>query len=268
MLDGIRHVIWDWNGTLFDDVDAALLSINTMLGERGLPLLGRQSYREVFGFPVIDCYRVLGFEFDTDREWDAIANEFHGHYNRIAEESLLTEGARDVLDSLVGRGIAMSVLSASESNTLSGLLKRYGLGDYFEHVFGLDNLYGSSKMDLGQQLMEQLDVAQDEVLRQPACALRHRAAGEAEVGAQDQSTARGKVRVVVEKDDFDRVRVGRLRHEVVHPVAWLQRAGLVAVRRHQVRAGQQQAVLRARRTAIEGSGRRVRSGWWCITSSI
>jgi phosphoglycolate phosphatase len=164
MLDGIRHVIWDWNGTLFDDVDAALRSINTMLGERGLPLLSKERYRQVFGFPVIDCYRVLGFEFNTDSEWDAIANEFHAHYNQIAEESALSVGAQDVLDGLTERGVAMSVLSASETITLQGLLKRYGLDTCFEHVFGLDNLYGSSKLDLGHRLMEQLDVAPDEVL--------------------------------------------------------------------------------------------------------
>ena len=53
-LSPVRHIIWDWNGTLLDDVDAALNAINRMLQARGLPTLGLTRYRDIFGFPVRD----------------------------------------------------------------------------------------------------------------------------------------------------------------------------------------------------------------------
>ena len=33
-------VVWDWNGTLLDDVAAAMGVMDTMLARRGLTLLG------------------------------------------------------------------------------------------------------------------------------------------------------------------------------------------------------------------------------------
>jgi len=164
MLDGIKHVVWDWNGTLLDDIDAALLSINAMLEERGMPVMDRRRYREIFGFPVIDCYRMLGFEFSTDSEWDALANEFHRHYNRNVSSAGLVKGAQEVLAAIAGRGIGMSVLSASESGKLNELLAHYRIDSYFRHVVGHDNLYGSSKINLGRQLTLLLDAPPDAVL--------------------------------------------------------------------------------------------------------
>ena len=52
MVAGYRHVIWDWNGTLVDDVAATLAAVNRMLSARGMPALDIVRYREVFDFPV------------------------------------------------------------------------------------------------------------------------------------------------------------------------------------------------------------------------
>ena len=58
----LETVIWDFNGTLVDDVSLAVRSINVELGRRGLPLVTVDSYRKVFGFPMADYYvRLAGF---------------------------------------------------------------------------------------------------------------------------------------------------------------------------------------------------------------
>ena len=49
----LTHVIWDWNGTLFDDISTGLLIINRMLVTRGRPPLADLAhYRRIFQFPV------------------------------------------------------------------------------------------------------------------------------------------------------------------------------------------------------------------------
>lgn len=164
MFDGMKHVVWDWNGTLLNDVDAALLSINTMLEERDLPVLSKAKYRETFGFPVIDCYRFLGFEFETDDEWDSLANEFHSHYNLNVESAALVDGVENLLKDLTERSVGMSVLSASEEGKLNELLSHYGIDGYFQHIIGHDNLYGSSKIDLGRVLGDRLGLEPASVL--------------------------------------------------------------------------------------------------------
>jgi phosphoglycolate phosphatase len=76
----IKHVVWDWNGTLLDDVDACVDSINSLLRERAMPTIARDHYLEHFGFPVRDFYVHLGFDLDRE-DFDSISAAFIGRYN-------------------------------------------------------------------------------------------------------------------------------------------------------------------------------------------
>lgn len=60
----IKHIIWDWNGTLLDDVGLSLEAINIVLARYNLPPLRKERYLEIFTFPVIEYYRELGFNFE------------------------------------------------------------------------------------------------------------------------------------------------------------------------------------------------------------
>jgi hypothetical protein len=42
-----KHIIWDWNGTLQDDVVAAIAGINVLLEQRGMPLVDIKKHREL-----------------------------------------------------------------------------------------------------------------------------------------------------------------------------------------------------------------------------
>ena len=55
--ESINVILWDWNGTLLDDVEVCIESMNSMLSKRKKPLLTREHYKEIFTFPVIDYYR-------------------------------------------------------------------------------------------------------------------------------------------------------------------------------------------------------------------
>ena len=43
-----ESIIWDWNGTLLDDVDIAVAIINQLLCQRGLKPIAYEHYLEVF----------------------------------------------------------------------------------------------------------------------------------------------------------------------------------------------------------------------------
>ena len=58
------HVIWDFNGTILNDVRLGISCTNRMLEERGLPVIpDEDTYRGIFGFPIDDYYSRLGFDF-------------------------------------------------------------------------------------------------------------------------------------------------------------------------------------------------------------
>ena len=157
-----KFIIWDWNGTLLDDVEAGLNSVNLMLNRRNLPPLTRSHYREIFGFPVRAFYQKAGFRLE-DEDWDAMAREFHQNF--LASDSIrLHDQAQMLLRHFQELGIGQAILSASEQSILDRMLRAFGIAPYFTRICGVDNLYGSSKLDLGRRLLGQIDIPPKDIL--------------------------------------------------------------------------------------------------------
>ena len=139
------HIIWDFNGTLFADIDAGIVSVNTMLKERSLPEIPSvEAYREVFRFPVIDYYRDVGFDFEAE-PFDVLAPIWIELYNKNSANAPLQEYAKETLEEFKRLGIPQLLLSATEINMLKGQLKTLGITAYFDEIMGLDNIHANSK---------------------------------------------------------------------------------------------------------------------------
>ena len=148
LINHIKHIIWDWNGTLFNDVDLCRQIINGLLIRRNLKALSLEDYRNIFTFPVQDYYKKAGLDF-TKYPFDMLGREWMDEY----------EKARDaftdiILNSL--RGIGQSILSAYSQDTLEGVVKHFGLDKYFSNMVGLDHIYATSKIENGKELMKKL----------------------------------------------------------------------------------------------------------------
>ena len=161
--NGYRHVIWDWNGTLFDDVWMCVETINRSLTKRQMPAITRDQYRQVFGFPVRDYYVRLGFDFEAE-SFESVGTEWVVEYERRRHEVSLHAHARQVLAALRERGITQSILSAYKQETLDELVEHFDLKEFFLKVNGLDNHYATSKEAIGKAWMEELHYGPHEVL--------------------------------------------------------------------------------------------------------
>jgi phosphoglycolate phosphatase len=150
-------IIWDWNGTLLNDLDLCIMSINTLLEKRKLPLLSNQSYREVFSFPVRDYYLAIGFDFKTE-EFAIPAQEFIDLYETGVNGCRLHDQAVTVLSHFRDRGFRQFVLSAMHHDMLVKTLKHTGIHHFFEGVAGLDDHYAVSKVERGRQLISKFDI--------------------------------------------------------------------------------------------------------------
>lgn len=154
----IANIIWDWNGTIIDDFPVALASINTMLDEHNLPGISGEKYRNMFGFPIRDCYTGLGFDVSEESEWDRISRRFHDIYAGNWHKVRVRPGIPELLAVLAGQGMRNHILSASEKNILERQLGDLGIRDHFRSVHGLDDIYGSSKIDQGRRMLSDLDM--------------------------------------------------------------------------------------------------------------
>lgn len=139
------HVIWDFNGTLLDDVDACIASANRLLTAYALPTLPSvEEYRARFGFPIIDYYRGLGFDFEKI-PYEVLAPEWVAYYMENVRTSGLYEGVREVLAEIRTRGVPQMILSATEREMLRGQVEGLGILPFFEDVLGMDTIHAYSK---------------------------------------------------------------------------------------------------------------------------
>ena len=142
------HVIWDFNGTLLDDVETGIRSVNTLLVERGLATVDSvEHYRRVFRFPIIDYYRSLGFDFDKE-PYEVLAPKWVELYLENVKTAALYGDVIQTLEFIRSQGISQTVLSATELSMLKGQLSSLGIDGYFEEVLGLDNIHAGSKLNL------------------------------------------------------------------------------------------------------------------------
>ena len=142
------HIIWDFNGTVLDDVQIGIESVNLMLSARGLKTLDSvDEYRHAFGFPIIDYYRSLGFDFEKEDYYTVLAPEWVNHYLARVPRTRAFEGVRETLEAAEQLGVVQVLLSASEVNQLTSQLCGLGLEGYFSEIVGLDNIHAGSKKD-------------------------------------------------------------------------------------------------------------------------
>jgi phosphoglycolate phosphatase len=150
MKDFYTYCIWDFNGTILDDVELGMNSVNTLLAERGIPTIpDKTAYRKRFDFPIIDYYKELGFNFDTD-PYEELAELWVELYMRDLPTARLFPDVISTLDFFDGVGVKQSVISASERDMLTSQLKGLGIYGRFEEIMGIDNIYGDSKLDLAR----------------------------------------------------------------------------------------------------------------------
>ncbi|MCB0413541.1 MAG: hypothetical protein KDD50_04370, partial [Bdellovibrionales bacterium] len=70
-----KHILWDWNGTLLNDVDHAVNVMNSILCEHRLAPIDKKMYRQIFDFPVIKYYQKLGFDFNKE-SFESLCHKF------------------------------------------------------------------------------------------------------------------------------------------------------------------------------------------------
>lgn len=89
-----------------------------------------ENYRDVFGFPVEDFYRRVGFDLQKETLHD-ISVDFVDTYDIFAEGIGLNPGVRETLDALQKAGIRQYILSALREDLLSQMVKDFNIGRYF-----------------------------------------------------------------------------------------------------------------------------------------
>ncbi|MBR5515414.1 MAG: HAD family hydrolase [Clostridia bacterium] len=145
------HILWDFNGTIIDDVATGIKSVNTLLERRGLPVIeSLERYHSVFTFPITRYYTNLGFDFDKEPFAD-IAIEWTEQNEENIKKAPLHKDVRKAFEFFKSQNIPQIILSATKKDMLVNHIKGLGVAEYFDEFLGLDNIHAESKVAIGEE---------------------------------------------------------------------------------------------------------------------
>jgi len=140
------YIVWDFNGTIIDDLQLCRHLLNDLLRKRHLKQISTKRYREVFKFPVIEYYKEVGFDFNLE-SFDDVSVEFISKYQPRSLKCGYVRHSVATIKKLIKRGYINACISASEKNNLLQQLEHFKIKDLFVDIVAIDNIKGGSKLE-------------------------------------------------------------------------------------------------------------------------
>ncbi|MEH1099999.1 HAD family hydrolase [Micromonospora sp. CPCC 205561] len=137
-----NHLVWDWNGTLFNDLSLVVASTNVAIASVGGPTVTADEHRVRFRRPVADYYaELLGRAVDDDA-FGRLDRIFHDAYRTGLTTCQLAQDATVAMAAWPG---SQSLLSMWFHEELVPTVWTYGLAGHFVRVDGLRASVGGDR---------------------------------------------------------------------------------------------------------------------------
>lgn len=88
----MKHIIWDFNGTLLNDTQLSLDVDNNVFEKLGIPAITIDDYRNNMTMPVRDFYPAVGVDYSV-HSYETIARLWLDEFNQKAVGVGLVPGA-------------------------------------------------------------------------------------------------------------------------------------------------------------------------------
>ncbi len=153
------HLIWDWNGTLFDDHHIVVESVNASLSAIDAAVrIDADGYRDHYQRPVRTFYDVLLERDVTHDEWEMINTTFHDAYMDMLHLAAPAADASEAAAYAAQRRLTQSILSMWTHELLVPTVTGLGLADVMLAVRGSDTARGDRKAELLVRHLEELPI--------------------------------------------------------------------------------------------------------------
>ncbi len=156
-------IIWDWNGTLLNDLELCVEIVSELAGPHRNTPLTIEEYKCVFGFPIAEYYQKIGIDF-AQESFEELTHKFIGQYNNRVRECSLHSGVTATLDLFRQRNLSQYILTAAHKKDVESLLLHFAIEEYFTGIEGLDNHRAESKVERGKALMRQYGIERERTL--------------------------------------------------------------------------------------------------------
>ncbi|MBR5314628.1 MAG: HAD family hydrolase [Clostridia bacterium] len=152
-----KHIIWDWNGTLLDDLNASFEAVNDMLKLYEKEPIVVEQYYSYVDTPIYKFYEHI---FDLNVVTMDIIKPLYGKFYSERENDIkLADGAEKTIKKLKENGIKQYVLSAAYIDDLEKQAKRLGVYDVFDEISASSDYEAGSKIDRAKSLFERENIS-------------------------------------------------------------------------------------------------------------
>jgi phosphoglycolate phosphatase len=127
----IRNIIFDWSGTLVDDLSAVWQATNYAFRQAGLPDLTLEEFRAEFRLP----FHLFYEQFVPQVPLPQLESWFHRHFTEIQDQIRELPHARRFLQFCRSKGLRAFILSTMREDHFQALANRHGLAQYFERPY-------------------------------------------------------------------------------------------------------------------------------------
>lgn len=131
----LTHVVWDWNGTLFDDFELTARIAQRTLETMGVIGVTGEHIRASFRRPFSEFYAGLFGRPISPQEYAFIRERYELEYQLELDAVTLQPDAHEAMDQLAARA-SQSLLSMAHDDQLQALVDRHGIRGRFVLIEG------------------------------------------------------------------------------------------------------------------------------------
>jgi phosphoglycolate phosphatase len=126
-----RNLIFDWSGTLVDDLGPVIEATNAVLQKYGIPALDREMFRRRFRLP----YREFYAEILPDIPLEELEAHFRPAFESASAPVTVIPHAREKLEWCAKLGIRCFILTSMDATAFTRQLEEFGFAPLFEATY-------------------------------------------------------------------------------------------------------------------------------------
>lgn len=127
----IRNIIFDWSGTLVDDLPAVWRASNHVFGKAGIAHLTLDQFRAEFHLPFKGFYD----RYTPHIPMPQLEEWFHSHFKEVQDSVRELPHARAFLELCRNRGVRTFVLSTIHRDHFAVQIAQTGFGDFIDRPY-------------------------------------------------------------------------------------------------------------------------------------
>ena len=157
----INTILWDFNGTVMDDMGASAGAVNAMLQKRNLPLISEEWYTKHLIMPLEAFYESVGFDMQKERI-EEVSAEFQQECKKFPRP--VFPEVREALAQFQKAGYRQLLFSSLYHDLLIAQAQERGVADHFEGIVGRQDRSLGGKEAAVQAYLEQHHIEPNQVL--------------------------------------------------------------------------------------------------------